>query len=405
MKQLLRGIMILLMLTPSLLWTKNADTHRPGSSSLEKEKVFFELIRRVGGASYPVIHENSLFLVSVSDRYIYEFSLGAAPEFIERYDIGGKDKVMLLQEDQLVLGFQTNQIRNRFAGVRSFDLNHRTVDDVIDSQLVLGDLSNNILIYDGWIYLWGLEEDKIRITLTDGVRIRTFLLDHTMKEGEELGFHLSWPIENLPVFEIKGEDTRAFLVTPKEMAELPVSEGRIQQSFFDDEKFQKLVDSERYSHFFLQPELLLARVDSTSVEWEDQLTGWIKDDELIEETGDELESIKPTLHRTAMYDLPGLNYADTFEYSSFLYPKNLAVVEGFDTEVQGEAERAQERVIGHYQELLNENRSDMDRYMAEQQLKDFLMTPTSLVLIAIQLLLIPMAIKILEEGGEKSETN
>lgn len=404
MTRVLKGLLILLMLTPSLLWVKNAGTHRLGSSSLEGSRSFYELMRRVSAASYPVIHGDSLFLISVSDKYIYEYALKGDPEYIARYDVGGKDKVLLHQGDRIFLGFQTNRIKNRLVEVRSFDFNRRIVEDVTDSQQVQGDIANNILVYDGWFYLWGLEGDRIRLTRTDGVRIRTDLLDHTVEEGERLGFHLGLPIENLPVFEVRGADyMRAFHLAPEGVEELAVEEDGYRLPLFDVQEFQRLVDSKHYSRFYLRPKELMARMDSASEEWEDRLTGWVRDDELIEETGEDLENIRATIHSTDVYRLPELDRTDSIVDRAFLYPRDLAVAPGADTDDNNEGVRAQERVVRFYQGLLDRNREEMTGYMEEHQLQDYFLTPTSFMLILSQLLLIPAGRKIFSEGGTGNE--
>lgn len=395
MKNLLKGLLILFLFLPGLLWAINSQSHRLGTRALQGEKDALSHMHRISASSYPYLRRDQLFLTSVSDPFVYEFSL-EGPEYLRRYEIGGKDKEILYRGDELAIGYQENRIKNQLARVKVLDLTEGTVRDVMDAQIVSGEMSSNVLAFDGWFYLWGLEGKKIRLTWTNGRESHSELLNHEISQEEEFGFHLSLPIENLPVFEIQGDKLRAFQVDPQGVTELPVVGDRYPLPLLD-EKFSSLIENGTYSRFYLQKDVLMARRDSDSAEWEERLTEWVKDKELIESTGNELEHITPRTQITDLYSLPDLDFMESLVDETFLYPEDLMARAGYRAGDNGDAVKAQKAVVDMYQKLLDENEAATRAYLEKHQFRDYLFTPTSLMLIFCQLIFFGAGVKILRQ--------
>lgn len=386
MKRILPVLLILFLLTPSFLWVCNLRSHRLGSLPLEGDRSVYAHMRRVSSTSYPVLHGEHLFLISISDPYIYEFSMGQEPVNQGRYEIGGKAKAILYREDALVIGYQDNRIKNHLTGIKTFDFESRGIETLVDREKVTGEMQKNMIVHNDWIYTWGLEGDQIAVIRTDGETVvRTESGFRWSPEGEA-GFHLGQTMANLPVFEVRGGEASAHLVTPEGSEALTLSADGYDLPFVDDDALQRLADSGRYSRFYLSGDHLLARLDSASEEWEELLTQWIKIQDLVELTEEELERPRLRQHGTDVFALPDLTKVDHIFSESFLYPEDLAVSGDIDLERSRAAVQAQERVVSHYQALLDENDRALADYMATDQLKVFAGSPTSIFLILAQII-------------------
>lgn len=401
MKKVLSAGLLVLLLLPALAWGINARTHQLGQLPMEGEKARLQHMRRISATSFPVLTHDRLFLISISDPYIYEFTAAQTPEFLQRYPIGGKDKAILYVDGGIVIGFQEERISHRLVSVRYFDYAKRSMETLIDTQSVSGEMNHNLIVHEGWMYVWGFQEDTVQLFATDGTQVLKAQPDLTLEVTDQVGFHLDSPIENLPRFDVSGTQQRSFHLSVPEGRALTLEEAVDPLPGVDEAKFNALAQTGRYSHFYLQSDQLLGRFESDTDEWEDQLTDWVRDDEIIEETSDKLADITPAEHRTEKFALPELTSLGINRDTGFLYPDDLIGAQGFETAENDAAVELQKNLVAHYQREMDRNEAEITAYQTDHQLVDYLLSPTSLVLILVQMVLAWFGFRLFFDQGDK----
>ena len=390
MKHVLRGLFSLLLLLPTLLWIMDSRSHQLGVVPLEGDRAFLKLMQRVSSGSHPFIAEDRLFLISISDPYIYEFTLEEVPTLVSRFEVGGKDKEILPIAGEIVLGYQEERIKNQLTTVKKFDFASRSIETLVASQRVVGDMSNNVLTRDGWMYLWGLDGNQMKLIWTDGHETHSKRIG-LFEAGDQAGFHLNLPIRNLPLFEVRdnaGEknlNTDIFL-TPDGLIEFGVTFEETEVLGASLQKLNNLVKSSRYSQFYLQADKLFARLNDRSQEWEAGLSDWVNDQTLMELTETKLKDIKPIDFLTDVYSWPELQLVNTRVDSAYLYPKDRLIDPDFQSSDLTEAVALQQRLVVNYQTLLEQNDRDRMAYLKSGQVRDYVGTPTSIGLVICQVL-------------------
>ena len=403
MKRILQIILMILLLTPSFLWLHNSRSHQLGSLKLQGEKAVYSHYARISSTSYPILHHDKLFLISISDPYIYEFEMGDQPTNINRYEIGGKAKTFLRKDDQLVIAYQENLIKNRLVSIKTFDLNSCDIEILVNQAKVRGDMASNIVAYEDGIYTWALEEDQITHIWTDGSQVLERKTGISLGPKSEAGFNLNQLDSNLPVFELSEDPGKAYLLSPSDSQELVKVEGHYDLPFLNDQAFMNLRETEEYSRFYFKDDHVLARLKSESEEWEDLLSQWIKTSDLVEQTKDELKNSAPGQHITDVFRLPNFEPVKNMVTTSYLYPESLAISGSMDFSENYDAVMAQGRVVRQYQNLLSENNKALEDYMSNHQLKDFILSPTSIFLLFAQVIMLVIGFKVLKKGGHRND--
>lgn len=403
MKRILQILLIILLLTPSFLWLHNSNSHQLGSLKLQGEKAVYSHYARISSTSYPILHQDKLFLISISDPYIYEFDMEDQPTNLNRYEIGGKSKIFLKKDNQLVIAYQENLIKNRLVSIKTFDLDKSEIGVLVNQAKVRGDMPSNIVAYDGGIYTWALEEDQINQIWTDGSQVLERKTGLTLNSTGDAGFNLNQQDSNIPVFELSDDQNKAYLLSPTDSQELVKVAGHYDLPFLNDEALMDLMETEKYSRFYFNGDHMLARLKSESEDWEDLLSQWIKTSDLVEQTKDELKHSAPVEHVTDVFRLPDLEPVKEMVTRSYLYPESLAISGSMDFSENYDAVMAQGRVVRHYQNLLSENNKALEDYMSNHQLKDFILSPTSIFLLFAQVIMLVIGFKVLKKGGHRND--
>lgn len=403
MKKLLSAGLLLLLLLPVLAWGMNARSHQLGQLPMEGEKARLQHMRRISATSFPVLTHDRLFLISISDPYIYEFTAAQTPEFVQRFDIGGKDKAIVYLDGGILVGFQEERISHRLVSVRYFDYAQRSIQTIIDPRSVTGEMNNNLIVADGWMVGWGHQDDTVELFATDGTQTLRLQPDLTLDPDDQVGFHLGSPIENLPRFDVVGAENRSFRLSVSAEGGLTLEKLAEPLPWLNEAKFNDLVETGRYSHFYLQSDQLLGRIRSDADQWEELLTDWVKDDEIITETSDRLAGISPTMHFTEKFSLPELESRGIAADLGFLYPEDLAAAREFQIAGNDGAVELQRRLVTYYQREMDRNEAQITAYQTQSQFFDYLRSPTSVVLILSQLILAGFGLRLFREKGARHE--
>lgn len=387
MKTWRKLLLIVLGLMPACLWLINAGTHRLASLPLEGDRDVYQHIRRVCEASYPFLTKELLHLVSVTDPYIYEFDVSESPSLSKRYEIGGKGKVILEQENSLILGYQENGLMNRLIQIVRFDRNRGIVEPLTEKQLVTGEMVHNLMVFEGQIYAWYIKEGAVILLTTDGTAIHETRLPVTVDpDRDRIGFNLDVPlVANRPVLVIdSGAELLRFKVRPDaSLVQLSAQSNGI----VDDVKLKALADSGKYGRIYLSDQAVYARQDSQDQAQEDLLSDWLPDKLILENADPLADGSEPKDFTTDVFALPDFRPQSSVQSRSYLYPGYLLGQTGADLLSQEAAELLQEKTVLYYQSKLDETDARLGDFLANDQFMSYVGSRSSLGLILLQLVL------------------
>lgn len=378
MKKALLVLLIILSLAPTFLWLKNAGTHQPGTEKWQQDKAVQSHYARVSAAAYPVLHQDQLWLVSISDAYIYQFAMEEQPRFVKRYDIGGKAKSLIIQPEGLIVATQENRLRNQWIQLNRLDFATGELTKLIEPAPVTGEMAHNLMLSNGWLYTWGLYDGEIELIWTDGDRLGRERLELSDQTEVQRGYNLSLPKINLPIFEV-GD--KAYLLGPEGVEQ--TAETARDLVAVSDEAYHKL-SSDEYMHFYFHPEVVIARQKQKTDQIEEIMTQWTTTRDMIEELEQFDQTGEVKTYPSDVLSLPDLTRVSQLMTPGFIYPQHLMATAEADFDRYQSAVSAQTKVVDFYHNGLTQTEQAIDDYLASSQLGDFLRTPTSIGLIIAQ---------------------
>lgn len=371
-KKLVIVLVTLLALLPSLVWWYDSHHHQLGLGDLQAEQSLYQHRLQVSLAAIPALFDETLYLISQTDSYLYEFDISNEPDLIVRYRIGPKQKHVMQQPDRIVMGFTVEGIRNFYGQVKVFTLSERRLETVIEDVPFLSNDSINMMVYNGWIYTWGWQEGQVLLSWTDGTQTEHHLLAPPDDSSEVVGFRYQPKLINYPVLEIGP--TRAYELTPAGPAQMKPTDN-FSERLGDEKRLHQLLEESKYDQLYLVQDYLLAR-------------------HLINDDASGLQ-----VFVSDVFVLPGLSPVGQINSEGFIYPVDLAVAGDYFFENQVAALEAQSKVVAHYEQQLARTEHAMAEYLAHQQARTFLFSPTSLSLIVIQFGWFYICLRAIKESG------
>lgn len=375
-RKLLVVLVGLIAFLPSLIWWYDFHHHQLGLSDLQAQESVYRHRLQVTSAATPALFNETLFLISQTDPYLYEFELAKEPELIVRYRIGPNQKHVIYQPDRIVMGFRVDGIRNFYGQVKVFTPSERCLETVIENVPFLGDTTVNMMVYGGWIYSWGWQDNQVLLVWTDGTRTERKLLAPPDDMSAEVGFRYQPKLVNYPVLEISP--ARAYELTPAGPGLIEPTDN-LADKLGDESRIHQLLGQSEYEYLYIAPDYLVARYL----------------------TDEESNGIKSFL--SDVYVLPGLSPAGQMKTEGFVYPADLAVSGDYNFERNQSALEAQKKVVAYYEAQLARTEQMMADYLEREQAKAFVISPTSLSLIIIQFGWLYICLRAIKESGLKYE--
>lgn len=369
-RKLLIVLLACLALLPGLIWWYDSHHHQLGLTDLQADKSLYQHRLQVTSAATPALFGETLFLISQTDPYLYEFDLSDQPELVVRYRVGPKQKHVLYQPDRIIMGFTVDGIRNYYGQIKVFQPSLRRLETVIEDVPFLSDATVNMMVYDGWIYTWGWQEDQVLVAWTDGTRSEQVLLAPPPDKAA-VGFRYQPKLVNYPLLEIGQNAYRLSPAGPRLLEPTdPLSDGLV-----DEAGLGRLLARTEYDQLYLAPDYLLAR-------------------HLINQ---EAEDRQPFV--SDIFVLPGFQPAGQITSERVVYPADLAVSADLDFARRQADEAAQAKVVAFYERQLARTEQAMADYIAHRQTKAFVLSPTSLGLIGLQIGWLYICLRAIKESG------
>lgn len=374
--------LILILLLPALIWIFNATRHQIGLVELQERKKTIELIDGISTTLYPFREGEVLYGLSLTDPYVYRFGLGDRITVEERFELGGKDKVFMKKGSLLTMAYQLDAIYYDMIQVATFDLETEEITRPITNRRIKGEITDNAVILGDELYTWSYDgEQQLFINKTDGVEQVQYKLPVTFNPEYSYGFNLSYPhLKNEAVFEIKEEE-RYFYV-PKDAPPVEVEEA------FSGSIVREFHDTLDQDYYVSEKELVIVSSER------ERALGILSVEELVDGVISSTPDLDIQTHPVSTYTITRQNLRDDTEERrvvlGYIAPRfqgeetfhMLSDQASMDTQVTVQKHYAKERAL---------NLREIENYLEEHQLSDFLFSPSSVGLILMQIFFVFIA--------------
>ncbi|PKK39921.1 hypothetical protein ABB02_00710 [Clostridiaceae bacterium JG1575] len=161
MKKGLRGLFLVLVVLPSLLFIRDARDHRMNLREVKGRRDRYALLTRIPYTMAPILSKDRLLGLSMTDPYLYEFEYLHGVQMPGRVFVGGKEKLWRRVGDRLQIAFQKEGMLVSTLHLVEVDLREKTVRPLMDPLEVEGRLSQNACAAKEGLYLCGKNKEGL----------------------------------------------------------------------------------------------------------------------------------------------------------------------------------------------------------------------------------------------------
>ena len=355
----------------------------------------------VSGLSYPILHSRRLYNISIFDKNIYEFEIGSSFRMVKRYPIGGKAKVILKKADSVLIAYQEYRLLNSYVEIIEFNFNSKESKVLLGKSKVIGLMKNNIIKHDNWIYAWSYTSTgNVKVSTTDGYQYYEFNLNGLKEtEIETIGFNLSYPmLNNTPILEVKSKSGPSIfrIFTDKAPIELPSLNDN---DIVNEGMYRQAVDRMIYHSLYLKKGKLIGVEKNKSLEDEASNTRWVPTKVLNDQLKNSKPKVQPNTYILDILDNTG-NTMNKLKLQGFIFPEYLIDMDIESIEKHNDAVVIQTDLVNYYQDELARNKQQLKDYSKEDKLRDYLGTPTSVMFILLQAIMLLGTVLALKDHGK-----
>ena len=362
-------IWVLILLIPSYLWLYNLEHHRLDLLDMDAKMGAGAWYGDIVDQMIPFYDGSDVIGFATTKRNVYRFIDGKESRYVPEIPVGEDSKLIIPLEDRYLIASQENGLKYKSVQLFEFWPTGNEVVQIDESRLVEGPLSENIIIYNDWIYHWYQTfEGELYAVAINGEGRWEFPLGFKASQNTIVGFNLTFPmIQNVPVVEIikqvgKEQESVYFVLNgsdpPLKVEEHPLAKTNT------NGQLDRVLQKQYYDNF------------------------WWTDDYLVAQRG----------QRVDLYNQSDLNLDTSIETGiKDLHRVNIVAGE-LKTIPNKEASDAKEDIYQGYLKMTDEGEQELlqaEKGNMRDRFKYYFKTPVSVSLILTQILLLVLGIPLI----------